>query len=74
MLIGELVPAFVCWCARHRSPATVAFYRTRLQKFRKKYNHRALATLTLLDVDEHLADAALASGAVERANAQLDTS
>src|SRR5262245_32652351 len=56
MVIGELVPAFVGWCARHRSPATVAFYRTRLQKFCKKYNDRALGTLTLLEIDEHLAD------------------
>jgi hypothetical protein len=32
------------------------FYSPRLQTFRKKYNDRELATLTLLDVDEHLAD------------------
>src|SRR5262245_17888345 len=57
MLIRELVPAFIRWCARHRSPATVAFYRARLQRFRKKYDDRDLATLTLLDIDEHLADA-----------------
>src|SRR5262249_2500215 len=56
MLIGELVPAFVRWCARHRSRAPVAFYRTRLKRFRAKYNDRALATLTPLEIDEHLAD------------------
>ena len=57
MLIGELVPAFIRWCVRHRSAATVLFYRTRLQRFRKKYHDRDLATLTLLDIDEYLADA-----------------
>src|SRR5262245_57152236 len=43
--------------ARHRSPATLAFYRARLKKFVKAYNARELATLTSLEIDDHLARA-----------------
>jgi integrase len=57
MLIGELIKIFYAWCGRHRSPATVAFYRTRLRLFGQKYNDRDLATLTPLEVDEYLAEA-----------------
>ncbi len=57
MLIGELVCAFTGWCARHRSPATVAFYRARLKRFCDRFNNRDLASLTSLEVDEHLAKA-----------------
>ena len=42
---------------RHRAPATLAFYRTRLKKFREDYNARDLASLTPLEIDEHLAAA-----------------
>jgi len=35
----------------------VAFYRARLRKFCDAYNARELASLTPLEVDEHLADA-----------------
>ncbi len=58
MLIEGLIETFLAWCSRHRSPATVGFYRTRLRRFSRKYNDRDLATLTPLDVDEHLAEAA----------------
>ncbi|MBI3860437.1 MAG: hypothetical protein HY290_00925 [Planctomycetia bacterium] len=34
---------------------TLAFYRTRLKKFRDTYNSRDLASLTPLEIDEHLA-------------------
>ena len=36
---------------------TVAFYRGRLKKFREAYNTRDLASLTPLEIDEHLAAA-----------------
>ncbi|MBI3865336.1 MAG: tyrosine-type recombinase/integrase [Planctomycetia bacterium] len=55
MLIDELVTTFFSWNARHRSPATLAFYRTRLKKFREAYNARELGSLTPLEIDEHLA-------------------
>src|SRR5436190_5146855 len=41
----------------HRAPATVTFYRARLKKFCDAYNARELASLTPLEVDEHLAKA-----------------
>jgi integrase len=56
MLIGELIHELLGWCSRHRSPATVAFYRTRLRRFCQKYNDRDLATLTPLEIDEYLDD------------------
>ena len=40
---------------RHRAPATLAFYRARLRKFREAYNARDFAALTPLEIDEHLA-------------------
>jgi site-specific recombinase XerD len=57
MLIGEAAHAFIAWCSRHRSAATVGFYRTRLRRFWRQYNDRDLATLTPLEIDEYLADA-----------------
>jgi integrase len=57
MLIGDLIAEFFAWNSRHRSPPTTAFYRTRLRRFCQKYNDRDLATLTPLEVDEHLAEA-----------------
>jgi integrase len=57
MLIGELIATFISWNSRHRAPATVGFYRTRLKKFCRAYNARELASLTPLEVDEHLATA-----------------
>src|SRR5436190_24153429 len=57
MQIDELIDAFFSWNARNRAPATVAFYRTRLKKFREAYNTRDLASLTPLEIDEHLATA-----------------
>lgn len=57
MLIGNLIDSFFVWNSRHRSPATLAFYKTRLRRFCRKFNNRDLAELTPLDVDEHLAQA-----------------
>jgi len=57
MYVNELVERFLAYCRRHRAPATVEFYRMRLRKFREAYNGRALASLTPLEIDEHLADA-----------------
>jgi integrase len=56
MQIQELTEKFIAYCSRHRSPSTVAFYRTRLRKFCEQFNSRELASLTPLEVDEHLAD------------------
>ncbi len=39
------------------APATLGFYCTRLRRFRDQYNGRELATLTPLEIDEHLASA-----------------
>jgi integrase/recombinase XerC/integrase/recombinase XerD len=55
MNIGELTDKFLAWNGRHRSPATLAFYRTRLKKFCEAYNAREFGTLTPLEIDEHLA-------------------
>src|SRR5262245_53760885 len=57
MLIHELTEKFFAYCTRHRSPATLAFYRARLKKFCRQFNSRELASLTSLEVDEHLAEA-----------------
>ena len=57
MQIDELTDKFFAWNTRNRAPATVAFYRTRLKKFREAYNARDLASLTPLEIDEHLAAA-----------------
>jgi integrase/recombinase XerC/integrase/recombinase XerD len=57
MLIGHLIEKFLAYCSRHRAPATVAFYRTRLKKFCREFNDRELASLTPLEIDEHLASA-----------------
>jgi integrase len=57
MLIRDLMDTFICWNSRHRAPATVAFYRTRLKRFCQAYNARDLASLTPLEVDEYLGEA-----------------
>lgn len=59
MRIDELIGAFHSWNSRHRAPATVVFYRARLKKFCQAYNARELASLTPLEVDEHLARAGM---------------
>jgi integrase len=56
MLIADLNEEFLAWCSRHRAPATVEFYRTRLRQFCRKYNERDFASLTPLEIDEHLAE------------------
>ena len=58
MLIDELTAKFFAWNTRNRAPATVAFYRARLKRFCQAYNARNLASLTPLEIDEHLAEAA----------------
>jgi integrase len=55
MLIPELTDKFLAYCSRHRAPATLAFYRTRLQRFCQQFNAWELASLTPLEIDEHLA-------------------
>ena len=57
MLIGQLIECFLSYCSRHRSPATLAFYRARLKKFCHDFNARELGSLTPLEIDEHLAKA-----------------
>src|SRR5579863_6732046 len=57
ILIRDLIDAFISWNYRHRAPATVAFYRTRLKKFCQAYSSRDLASLTPLEVDEYLGEA-----------------
>jgi integrase len=57
MLIDDLIDEFFTWNSRHRSPATLAFYRTRLKKFSRDFNGRELGSLTPLEIDEHLAAA-----------------
>jgi integrase len=57
MLIPELIDTFLAYCSRHRTPATVAFYRARLKKFRCEFNAREMNSLTPLEIDEHLAKA-----------------
>jgi hypothetical protein len=57
ILIPEFTGQFLAYCARHRAPATLAFYRTRLKKFCEQYNAREFGTLTPLEIDQHLAEA-----------------
>src|SRR5664279_924441 len=59
MQIRELIDTFHSWNSRHRAPATVAFYRARLRKFCHAYNDRDLASMTPLEIDEHLAAAGM---------------
>jgi len=57
MLIAALMDQFFAYCSHHRSPATLAFYRARLKRFREKYNSYEFGSLTSLEIDEHLAEA-----------------
>jgi hypothetical protein len=57
MQINDVIAAFLAYCSRHRAPATLAFYRARLKKFCEAYNSRDLASLTPLEIDEHLQQA-----------------
>jgi len=57
MMVECLIEMFIAWCSRHRSPATVVFYRTRLRKCCERFNSHELASLTPLEIDEHLAKA-----------------
>lgn len=57
MLIETLCERFLSWNSSHRAAATVAFYRTRLKKFREQFNAREFGTLTPLEIDEYLARA-----------------
>ena len=40
MQINDVIAAFLAYCSRRRSPATLAFYRARLKKFCEAYNSR----------------------------------
>jgi integrase len=62
MLVGDLVDTFLSWCGRHRSPATVRFYGTRLRVFRATFAARDVASLTSLEIDAYLHDAGLHVG------------
>ena len=55
MLVSELTDKFPSYCCRHRTAATLAFYRARLKKFCREFNARELGSLTPLEIDEHLA-------------------
>src|SRR5262245_2646676 len=57
MLTGVVIEKFLAYCSRHRAPATLGFYRARLKRFCEAFNARDLATLTPLEIDEHLAAA-----------------
>jgi integrase len=57
MQINDVIAAFLAYCSRRRSPATLAFYRARLKKFCEAYNSRDLTSLTPLEIDEHLVQA-----------------
>jgi len=57
MRVDELTDAFLAYCSRRRTPATLAFYRARLKKFCREFNAREMDSLTPLEVDEHLANA-----------------
>src|SRR6516225_8857993 len=57
MLIPDLTEKFLAYCSRHRTPATLAFYRARLKRFCQEFNDRGLGSLTPLEIDEHLAKA-----------------
>ena len=57
MTIRELFAKFDAWNARHKSPKTVRFYRSRLKRFVAAFGPRAAGALTSLDIDEHLDDA-----------------
>src|SRR5579872_4383252 len=59
MLIPELTDKFLAYCSRHRAPATLEFYRTRLKKFCREFNDRGVGSLTPLEIDEHLAKAGI---------------
>jgi hypothetical protein len=59
MLVGDLVDTFLSWCGRHRSPATVRFYGTRLRLFRTAFASRDVASLSSLEIDAYLHDAGL---------------
>jgi integrase len=59
MQINELIDTFIAWCGRHRSPATVRFYRTRLRLFRSTFGNRDAGSLTSLEIDAYLHDAGL---------------
>lgn len=54
MTVCELVAAFLGWTSRHREEATVKFYRQRLRLFLAAYGPREFASITSLQIDEHL--------------------
>ncbi|HTI50774.1 MAG TPA: site-specific integrase [Planctomycetaceae bacterium] len=57
MRIDELIDQFHAWCARHRTPATCQFYRSRLRLFETKFRGCDFAKITPLQIDEYLGEA-----------------
>ena len=66
MLVPDLVALFLAWNERHRAPATVRFYKQRLQLFREKFSGRRFVPwhttdapdgIRPLDIDAYLHDA-----------------
>jgi hypothetical protein len=57
MFIHELTQKSFAYCSRHRSPATLVFYRARLKTFCREFNDRDMGTLTPLEIEEHVAKA-----------------
>lgn len=54
MDVAPLIDQFLAWHGRHSAAKTVRFYRQRLQKFRAEFSAREFASLTALEIDEHL--------------------
>jgi integrase len=70
MTTDELVAAFLAWCERHRAPATVRFYASRLKSFRARFGARPFAEIKSLEIDEWLHAAGQAqSSSTRRHNA-----
>lgn len=51
MKTGELIDAFLGWCADQHKPATVAHYRKRLKKFREAFSDREIQALTKIETE-----------------------
>ena len=56
MQVKILVEKFLSYCEKHRSPATVRHYRSRLKSFQKRFAEREFADLSPLEIEEYLDD------------------
>ena len=54
MQVKILVEKFLSYCEKHRSPATVRHYRSRLKSFQKRFADREFADLSPLEIEESL--------------------